>query len=343
MEKLAVLTKILDIAPIEGADKIERATVLGWQVVSQKGLHKIGDMVIMVFPDSLVPKRFLDSSYIGEEKVRLKTVKMRGQYSAGLILPIRELTNDENLVGWSEGDEVSVHLGIEKWVAPAGSAIAGDQAGGFPTRIISKTDEYNFRSEPRALAELSEDRFQDQVFVSTLKCDGSSGTFIYKEGVFHVCSRNFELKETAGNALWQVAKKYKLKEALSADGNEYAIQGEVCGPGVQGNPMKLSEISFFAFLLKDVKTHQWIDYDSMLLFCSKHGIPVAPELHRFHSSNFPSLEMLQEWANNAKYDNGRANAEGLVVRSVQPIRSEALQKGWWSLKVMNQPYDMKKG
>lgn len=46
MEKLAVIAKVLELAPIEGADRIERATVLGWQVVVKKGLHKVGDLVV---------------------------------------------------------------------------------------------------------------------------------------------------------------------------------------------------------------------------------------------------------------------------------------------------------
>jgi RNA ligase (TIGR02306 family) len=274
---------------------------------------------------------------------------MRGQYSAGLVLPISEVYAAAERKGlpskvYDEDEEVSVILDVEKWLAPVSSAIAGNSKGSFPTNIISKTDEFNFRSEPEALKEAREDeRFKNQDFVVTLKCDGSSGTFIYKNGEFKVCSRNFELYETESNALWQIAKKYNLEEALSFAGSEMAIQGEVCGPGIQGNPMKLKEVTFFAFLLRDVKNHQWKDWDFTRMFCELHKIPTVEVLHRFNSYSFPSDEELQEMANNAKYDFGRNNAEGIVIRPVLPIKSEALQKSWWSLKVMNQPYDMKKG
>jgi RNA ligase (TIGR02306 family) len=347
MEKLAVVAKISALESIEGADKIERASVLGWHVVVAKGQYSVGDTAVMVFPDTLIPKKYLDSTYTGDEKVRLKTVKLKGQYSSGLLIPadafMQHSTHDKEKEFFFEGDDVSVHLGIEKWVAPASSAIVGEAAGNFPTNIISKTDEYNIRSEHLALDEIHEERFKDQTFVATLKCDGTSGTFIFKDNKFTVCSRNLELKETEGNAIWQMAKKYKLQDALSADGKEYAIQGEICGPGVQANPMKLSEVTFFAFLLKDVKTHTWVDWDKTKEFCEKHGIPTVEELYRFNTENFPSLDMLQEWADNARYDSGRTNAEGIVIRTVQPMRSSVLQKSWWSLKVMNQPYDMKKG
>jgi RNA ligase (TIGR02306 family) len=340
MEKYAVVTKVLELNPIEGADRIETATVLGWRVVTQKGLYNVGDLAVMIFPDTLIPKKFLDGAYQGDEKVRLKTVKLKGQYSAGLLLPMSVVGNS-----FSEGDEVSELLGIEKWVAPASAAISGDAAGSFPTMVISKTDEMNIRSEPEAVLEANSNvLFKDTPIVVTLKCDGSSGTFIYKDDTFMVCSRNLELKENESNVFWQVARKYKLQEKLQALGTRWAIQGEVCGPGIQGNPMKLTELTFFAFQMKDLTTNKWVHWDIFMDFCKHNHIPHVKELYRFYVNEEPlCIDRLQEIANNARYDNGRTNAEGIVVRPAKPIPSAALQKSWWSLKVMNQPYDMKKG
>jgi RNA ligase (TIGR02306 family) len=339
MEKYAVVAKILELTPIEGADRIETATVLGWHVVTQKHLYSVGDLAVMVFPDTLVPKKFLDGAYQGDEKIRLKTVKLKGQYSAGLLLPMSIVGNS-----FKEGDEVSELLGIEKWVAPASASIGGDIAGNFPTAIVPKTDEFNARSEPNALNEARMSYFNDSDFVATLKCDGSSGTFIANNGEFRVCSRNLELKETEGNAFWQVARKYNIHEKLLKFGDNIALQGEVCGPGIQGNPMKLTELTFFAFLMKDVKYNRWFTWDSLKEFCKDYQIPHVEELARFKfTETYPTMDDLQEIANKARYDHGRTNAEGIVVRPVWPIRSLILQKPWWSLKVMNQPYDMKKG
>lgn len=270
----------------------------------------------------------------------MKTVKLKGQYSAGLLLPMSIVGNS-----FSEGDEVSELLGIEKWVAPASVSISGDAAGNFPTMLISKTDEMNIRSEPEAVLEANSNvLFKDTPMVVTLKCDGSSGTFISKDDTFRVCSRNLELKETESNVFWQVARKYKLQEKLQNAGVNMAIQGEVCGPGIQGNPMKLSELTFFAFQMKDLSTNKWVSWDHFADFCELNHIPHVKELYRFYVNEEPlSIDRLQEIANNAKYDNGRTNAEGIVVRPARPIPSAALQKSWWSLKVMNQPYDMKKG
>lgn len=338
MEKYAVVAKILELTPIDGADRIETATVLGWKVVTQKHLYNAGDLAVMVFPDTLVPKKFLDGAYQGNDKVRLKTVKMRGQYSAGLLLPITVVGSS-----FEEGDEVSELLGIEKWVAPAAGSLGGDVAGNFPTAIISKTDEFNARSEPNALNEARLSPFTEVEFVATIKCDGSSGTFIAKDGEFRVCSRNLELKETEGNAFWQVARKYALHEKLLKFGDNIALQGEVCGPGIQGNPMKLKELTFFAFLMKDIKYDKWLSWPTLKGFCEEYKIPHVEEMAVFKfTETYPTLDDLQEMANNAKYDHGRTNAEGIVIRPVSPMKSRVLQKTWWSLKVMNQPYDMKK-
>jgi RNA ligase (TIGR02306 family) len=347
MEKLAVIAKVLELAPIEGADRIDRATVLGWHTVVKKGLYKVGDLVVMIFPDSYAPKAHVDETYVGEDKTRIKTIKMRGQYSAGLVLPVSEVYAAAERKGlpskvYDEGEEVSVLLDIEKWVAPAGMSTGGDAIADFPTYYINRTDELNFRSEPGAMLEARTDpRFKNAEFVATLKCDGTSATYIAPPGLFHVCGRNKEYADTPGNLHWEMARKYKLDGNLT---DNYAIQGEICGPGVQGNPMKLSERELFVFRVKNLATHEWLGWDELKVFCAQHGLQHVPEITRFvFSANAPSNEDLQELANNTKYDHGRANAEGIVILPVTPIKSMSLQKSYWSLKVMNQPYDMKKG
>ena len=348
MSKLATIAKILALESIPDADRIDRATVLGWSVIVRKGLHKVGDLVVMVFPDTLVPKQYLDPTYEGDEKVRLKTIKMKGQYSAGLVLPVSEVyaaaqRKDLPSKVWNEGDDVTELLGVEKYETPVPASIGGDALGVFPTALVSKTDEDNYRTNPKAIEELGEERFKDASFVATLKCDGSSGTFFLKEGLFRVCSRNLELRETEGNAFWQVARNYRLEEVMHEQDVEYAIQGEVCGPGIQGNPMKLKSLSLFVFLIKDLTSDKWLPWEDTVEFCNTHSIPLVEELFKIaHYHDLPRWDELQAIANNTKYDNGKTNAEGLVLRTTTPIHSKVLGKAWWSVKIMNEPYDVKK-
>lgn len=97
MRKLASIQRIWDIIPIEGADKIELAKVLGWQCVVNKGQFEKGDLAVYFEIDSFLPIRpefefMRSSSYkktdIMGEGFKIRTMKFRGQISQGLVLPI---------------------------------------------------------------------------------------------------------------------------------------------------------------------------------------------------------------------------------------------------------------
>src|SRR5260221_575643 len=96
MRKLASIQKVLDIQPIPNADAIEVVTINGWKVVSKKGEFKIGDLCVYFEIDSFLPIKpefeFLRKSCYrkmadGSEGFRLRTIKLRGQISQGLVLP----------------------------------------------------------------------------------------------------------------------------------------------------------------------------------------------------------------------------------------------------------------
>ena len=174
--KLASIRKISNIEPIVGADKIELVTVDGWKVVVAKDVgYKIGDFVIYCEIDSFLPVReefeFLRKSSFkkmgDQEGFRLKTIKLRGQISQGLILPLSVLEGeDEMKIGISkqpwgeqlqlgpydnalvieEGVDVTEMLGIQKYEAPIPAELAGKVKGSFPS-FLSKTDEERCLSE----------------------------------------------------------------------------------------------------------------------------------------------------------------------------------------------------
>ena len=158
MRKLASIQKIEEIKSIEGADAIEAFRVLGWWVVDRKGAHKVGDLVIYLEIDSWVPAElapFLSKGqeprvYNGIKGERLRTIKLRGQVSQGLLLSIgsenlRKVLIDNNSDLLFEFAEVNLNLtealGIQKWEAPISPQLAGQAAGSFPTSLIPKTDQ----------------------------------------------------------------------------------------------------------------------------------------------------------------------------------------------------------
>ena len=92
---LASVQRIVNVTPIEGADAIETATVLGWEVVIKKGEYQIGDLCCYIQIDTVVPEK-PEYEFLRDRKFRVKTIKLRKQISQGLIVPLPDGS-------WSEG------------------------------------------------------------------------------------------------------------------------------------------------------------------------------------------------------------------------------------------------
>lgn len=265
MRKLATIRKIDEIRPIEGADAIECAVVGGWTVVIKKGEFAVGDLAVYFEIDSWMPIElapFLSKSkepreFEGIKGERLRTVKLRGQLSQGLLLPIPEDTIKGAGILVTDGLDVTEHFGIKKWEKPMNAQLAGLVRGNFPS-LIPKTDQercQNLKKEIEAAIEAG------LRFEITEKLEGSSCTmYLDKEGEFHVCSRNMDLKMDENNAFWKAAIKYNVEQKLrNANLQGVAVQGELIGPGIQGNIYKLSDIDFFVFDVYSVINGGYLD------------------------------------------------------------------------------------
>jgi RNA ligase (TIGR02306 family) len=262
MRKLASIRRIAEIKPIEGADAIEAVRVDGWWCVSKKGEFKVDDMCVYFEVDSFLPVRpefeflrkacFKSTQHLGDG-FRLKTIKLRGQISQGLVLPVtvldsfgdlppNHIVNDVIDIPFMEGADCTDLIGVKKWEVPLSPQLAGKAKGNFPS-FIRKTDQERIQNCYGSLLRTH----KDATFEATLKLDGSSMTVYFKDGQFGVCSRNLELIETEDNTFWKVARKLKLEEALRSYGKNIALQGELMGPGIQGNREQLPDHDFYLF------------------------------------------------------------------------------------------------
>jgi RNA ligase (TIGR02306 family) len=124
--------------------------------------------------------------------------------------------------------------------------------GPFPT-FISKTDQERIQN----LTELLTTRIDDE-FEVTIKLDGSSMTVFHNDGVAGVCGRNWWIKESETNSLWRVATQNKLIAALVGYGRNLALQGEIIGEGIQGNPEKLRGHQFYLFDVYDIDQREYM-------------------------------------------------------------------------------------
>lgn len=264
--KLATVRKITAITPIKGADSIELAHVDGWRVVVKKGEYQVNDLAVYCEIDSWIPHDiapFLSKGqepkeYNGVKGARLRSIKLRGQISQGLLLPLEHHMWEEVLPQTSMvvalGEDVTEQLGIQKWEAPIPAQLAGQIEGNFPTHLVPKTDQERIQncahSVNERLNDLSKQQRTDNFgFLIEEKLDGSSCTIIVHDGKFRVCSRNLELRRDENNSFWKVASRYE--EAIMAfyekHGKAVAFQGELIGEGIQGNPYKIHGQELYVF------------------------------------------------------------------------------------------------
>ena len=319
--KLATIKKITDINPIEGADKIELVTVGGWKVVVAKDVgHKVGDLVVYCEIDSFLPIReefeFLrKSSYKkmsdGTEGFRLKTIRLRGQISQGLILPIVVLNPpDTNIyITPFEGLDVTEMLGIVKYEPPIPAELAGKVKGLFPS-FIRKTDEERIQNLTSEYEE-----FKKQKFYVTEKLDGSSATFYYKDGVFGVCSRNLELLETEGNTFWKVARELNLENKMKDFGVNISVQGELIGEGIQGNPYKIKGQTVRFFNLFDIDLQEYHSFNMTKKSLEVMGLEMVPVVDEFFTLP-DTVDEILKYAEDKSKLNPDFDREGIVIRTL---------------------------
>jgi RNA ligase (TIGR02306 family) len=310
--KLATIRKINEIKLIPDADKICAYRVDGWWVVDSIGKYNVNDLVIYCEMDSWIPHEiapFLSKGqepreYNGVKGERLRTVKLRGQVSQGLLLPV-------TLTFWrDEGTNVTDSLGIQKWEAPIPAQLAGDVEGNFPT-VIPKTDQERIQNLTEELKTWQgNNAFTWEI---TEKCDGSSMTVFVHGDREGVCSRNWALKETAGNTLWAVARREQLIEKIRQTGRNLALQGELIGEGIQGNAYNVKGQDFRLFDIYDIDRGEYLGPLERRVFAETHGIKHVPVI---------ATEMvIEEWvtglltmADSVSTLNPKTNREGLVFK-----------------------------
>ena len=256
--KLASIRKIDGIMPIEGADAIEVAVLGGWKVVVKKGEYQPGDCAVYCEIDCWIPTEiapFLSKGkeprvYEGIAGEKLRTVKLRGQISQGLLLPLSILegkvaANDMEYIDDCVGMDVSTLLGIIKWEPVLPANMAGQVKGLFPS-FIRKTDQERCQN---IVEEIFVDN-KDARYEVTIKLDGSSVTGYKFQNDTGVCSRNLELKiddTNKDNALVKMFQGSMLQAVLDKMGENIAVQGELMGPGIQGNRENFKDTKFFIF------------------------------------------------------------------------------------------------
>jgi len=316
---LAVVGVIESIHPIDGADRIQLAkvncgTAGKWSGVVSKDIQP-ADRVTVFLQDALLPpnERW---AFMEKQNWRVRMCRFKGVPSECLIVP--------GAPDFIEGTDLTEALGVTKYEKPIPAGSAGDIAGNFPS-WIPRTDEDNFQRVPEFVERMRHDHWY-----VTEKADGTSCTAWVDDDGLHVCSRNFELKEFSEsgvtNLYWRVARQYKLENLPQG----YAIQFEIVGPGVQGNPMGLKATEMRLFnVWERVLYKSKMPLSGMQAFAKAHGLQLAREIPVLNDYALKvwTADDLQALAQ-IKYPNGK-HGEGIVIRDIM---------NQWSFKVINLLY-----
>ena len=342
--KLASIQRIWKIEPIDGADNIELAYVLGWQCVVNKGHFKPMDLAVYFEIDSFLPIRpefefMRKSSYknsdIMGEGFRLRTMKFRGQISQGLLLPLNqfsEIPADVEL-----GTDVTGLLKVSKWEIEERATTGGTLIGVLPYSV-PHTDETRVQAEPDLINEFAGLEY----YIST-KMDGSSHSISIDEGGFHVTGHNYEYKDDGNSDFYKLVNERGYKEKLVSFAEKnglriLTVQGELCAPGIQKNRLKLLKPEWYVFTI--IEDGKRVGLNRMLEICKELEFTTVPieEVGSDLPSKYPTVEALLERAD-GEYPKG-GKKEGIVIRPTEPIFSYRISSNL-SMKVVNNKYLLK--
>ena len=316
--KLATIRKISDIKLIPNADSICGYLIDGWTVVDSIGKYEKDQLVVFLEVDSFVPHElapFLSKGkepreYEGVKGERLRSVRLKKQISQGLLLPLQTVFELPSITNCDvEGADVTEALGIVKWERPMNAQLAGMARGNFPA-LVPKTDQPRIQNLTREFAD-----YQLDSWSITEKLDGSSCTFyLDADDVFHVCSRNLDLKEDEANSFWKVARKFQIEDIMRRNFMKgMAIQGEMIGEGIQGNQYKV-QLDFYVYDMYNTATGQYILPAQLKAACEKLGLKHVPIINENTSLVGETIDSILAQAEGKSVLNG-SNREGLVWKS----------------------------
>lgn len=334
---LATVQKILTISPIEGADAIETAGLLGWEIVVKKNEFKVGDLCVYIGIDTIVPE-LPQYEFLRARHFRVRTIKLRKQISQGLIIPM--------IAGnYKEGDDVTEIMGVKKYskdveipqdvpkmptiwykkmfyilkykyLVKIFPSLKTFNRKSFPKDLVPITDEERIQNIPSVL-----EKHHGRMYVVSEKLDGSSITIIHERSrfgktKFRICSRRFELFDK-NNAWYKVFLQTNfsfqiLKLVDYYQTTNIIVQGEFIGKP-QGNKyqLKADEIRLFNIYVDGVRLLQNEFYQA----CESLVIPCCPNLGTI-PLNF-SLKEIIAFAEGKSMLNNQTEREGLVFRCTE--------------------------
>ena len=315
--QLASVRKLDDVLPHPNADRLAIGRVGGWDVVVPKSCA-VGETGVYFEIDSDVP-----AGVVGEDRnLKVKTRKIRGVLSQGLFIPLQDIPFETT--DWQEGQDVTETLDVVPTQPPddfplcsrSGRMLSMPAFQEVCPEGLAKTSEARIQSNMWLL-----DRMRDRPYYVTLKYNGTSGTFVIDGTKLTVCSRNLQAQD--GSVYHQAASSCGLYDKAKTLG--LAFQGEVYGPGINGNQHGVDRVRLAIFNVFDVYNKRYYNYEEMRIVLKVLNVDMV-EVVETGECFTHSLSSLLQLAR-GKYAGTRNHREGIVVRSRNDTRC--------SFKVLN--------
>jgi RNA ligase (TIGR02306 family) len=335
---LASIQLIHSPQKIEGRDQIVTATVLGFRVIVKKNdffpleenkENPHSTLCIFIQPDSLLDDQNPAFSFLTSKVGRLVyTRKIYGIYSQGLCLPLSEMkfynVDPQTL---QEGMDVTNIMKITKYIPPEETSqynTNGSMAP-FPLHLVPKTNEPSLQMNIKFLSQI-----QNRRITVTLKLDGSSMT-VTSNG--KLCGRNFEwlAVDNSNKLYFEADSKFQLREKIKDSGLN--VQGELVGPSIQKNPLKLEKIDFFVFNM--FSNGKYLSHSKVEQKCQEWSLKMVPCLYNDVETSTLPFKTVEDWlqfADQQVYITSGKPAEGIVVKTSDDLEPRI------SFKVLSRKY-----
>lgn len=358
MSSLKVEVVSIDqIIPHPNADRLEIAQIAGWTCVVRKGEFQAGQKVVYIPIDSILSpdleaRLFPADSKVKLSRSRVKTIKLRGAISQGIVVSLEELSIP---LGSPVGTDVAEFLGITKYEPPEkekSSNLRGNTVSpkkGNP-EFHKYTDIENFKHYPKLFEQ------GEPVYV-TEKLHGTSARYgwlptvantwwkkvkkffgLLPEYEFCLGSLNVQLQDRKYNGFYptdvysKIAKDLDLKFRLMFGTVPLSVYGEIIGSGIQKDytyGLGPNEHEFYAY---DISIDgKYLDVDDFLTMAKCIGLKTVPLLYAgpYYQEQIDRLRIGDSTIRDQKI------REGIVIK---PMQESACYMGRKVLKYLNDEY-----
>lgn len=354
------LTKVLEVKPCPNSDRLDIIKIYDWQVVTGRGNFSVGDSVIYVPVESILPQdlenRIFKDSKIKLNKHRVRSIKLRGQISQGLAVNIPDAFNNcDEIYNLKYEDDYSKRLGITKYNPPViempKHMMVKKKKKGNPN-FKKYHDIENFKYYDRSLQPdmdvyISEKLHGTSFRAGWFKTEANTWfkkfkrlfgmlpewEFCYGSRMVEISSKLYYIGYYGDDIYGKIVNKYNLRQVIPEC---FAVYGEIVGPSIQkGYTYGLKEHKLFVYDIMDTRENKYLDYPQFKRSVSNMDLIRVPELY-IGPWNKEKADELRKGLSTLTEEHIR---EGVVIRTLLEQKTGNLSR--LILKYINDDYYVK--